>query len=437
MRWRQAASRLMCIPVIACFSGAQNGVWYKKNVRVGLFTESYDPIINGVSTSLKTLTAELIAAGHEPIVVAPHYSGFKDEVAPPRVIRLPSWRTIFNPENPFAFPPVGALPPPVLRNVTCDIVHTQQPFGMGHHGVMMARRLGIPLVSTFHTLYTEYSHYLPFIPQNTARWWLSDQMHRYYLLCDAVIVPSREAGRRLEAVGVPPEKLRIVPTGVAEAPMVLPQAIEQTRRTYSLPPETPVVLFVGRLAREKNLDLLVDAFARIVHETMDKDPQSRPVLLMVGSGPYLSDCQERVERAGITSFVRFTGFLKRNELAPVYAAATVFAFPSPTETQGVVLSEAQGHGLPCVVVEGGGAPEFVRPDVDALVVPPTPDAFHAALKSLLEDIARRRAFAAAALSSPLRPTPVEMVRRIVAIYDECRQPGKKGAADSSSRALPH
>jgi glycosyltransferase involved in cell wall biosynthesis len=288
---------------------------------------------------------------------------------------------------------------------------------MGHHGRIVARRLGIPLISTFHTLYTEYSHYFPLVPQNTARWWLADQMRRYYAGCDTVIVPSREAGRRLEAIGVPAEKLHVVPTGVAEAPVVLPQAVEQTRRTYSLPPQAPVILFVGRLAREKNLDLLVDAFARIVADKPAED-LTRPVLLLVGSGPYSAACRERVKRAGLEASVRFTGFLKRSELAPVYAAATIFAFPSPTETQGVVLSEAQGHGLPCVVVEGGGAPEFVRPEIDALVVPATRDAFSAAITELLENDARRRAFAAAALQSPLRPTPAEMARRIVAIYDE-------------------
>lgn len=385
-------------------------------LRVGLFTESYDPVINGVSTSVKTLANELCRAGHDPMIVAPHYPDFADEKdAPLRVVRLPSWRTLFNPQNPFAYPPVGP-PPRVLRNLSVDIIHTQQPFGMGHHGRLTARRLKVPLVSTFHTFYTEYTHYLPIFPPPVARWWLEDQMRRYYRACDAVIVPSREAGRRLEVVGVEGAKIHVVPTGVAEAPTVMPQAVEQTRRSLSLPAGAPVILFVGRIAREKNLDLLIDSFARLILEAGQKGV-CYPILLLVGSGPYLLAARQRVEAAGIAKWVRFPGFLKRGELAPVYAAATIFAFPSATETQGVVLSEAQSYGLPCVVVDGGGAPEFVRPGVDALVVPPRVDAFHEALVDLLENEARRSAFAAAALKSPLRPTPANMAVKVMEVYE--------------------
>ncbi len=384
-------------------------------MRVGLFTESYDPVVNGVSTSVKTLAAELIALGHEPVIIAPGHPGFQDDKAGVEVLRLPSWRTVFNPVNPFAYPPIGGLLPPVLRGVHFDVVHTQQPFGMGQHGRLMAQRLGVPLVSTFHTLYTEYAHYFPVVPTSVARWWLGRQLPRYYEACSAVIVPSREAGRRLEIMGIPSDKLRVIPTGVPVAPAVLPQAVEQIRRNLSLPPGVKTILFVGRLAPEKNVDLLVDAFARIVRET---DANCRPILLLVGSGPYLGACRERVERAGLNEWVRFPGFLKRSELAPIYEAATVFAFPSATDTQGVVLSEAQSHGLPCVLVDGGGAPEFVRPGVDALVVPSDLDSFHDAIVELLNNDSKRRAFAAAALASPLRPTPAEMAQRVVEVYKE-------------------
>lgn len=386
-------------------------------MRVGLFSESYDPIINGVSTSVKTLAAELIRAGHTPVVVAPRFSGFKDESGEglPEVRRLASWRTFFNPANPFAFPPVGPTPP-VLRGAKLDIIHTQQPFGIGLHGRREARRAGIPLVTTFHTLYTEYTHYFPVFPEPVARWWLTRVMYGYYTSCDAVMVPSHEAGRRLEIIGIPPDKLHVVPTGVPAAPVVMPAAVESKRRSYSLPANAPVLLYVGRLAREKNLDLLVDSFAKIC-EMPNWSAENRPILLLVGSGPYRAALEQRVEHLGIKTWVRFAGFLKRNELAPIYATATLFCFTSTTETQGVVLSEAQSHGVPCVVVKGGGASEFVRPDVDALVVPDDIDAFTAAIQELLINYEKRRLFAAAAIVSPLRPTPEGMARRVVEVYE--------------------
>lgn len=413
---------------------------YNSRMRIGLFTESYDPVINGVSTSVKTLAMELAKAGHEPVVVAPHHPGFEDTAASGdgiTVLRLASWRTPLNPQNPFAYPPLGPVPP-LLRNVHFDVIHTQQPFGMGRHGRACARRLRVPLISTFHTMYTEYSHYFPLVPRSTARWWLGDQLHRYYQTCDAVVVPSRAAGSMLTSVGVTPERLEVVPTGVPSAPMVVPAAIEQARRGYSLPEKAPILLFVGRLAREKNLDLILETFSNLcLSDWLALPSATHPVLLLVGSGPYLATCREWVRQAGIEPWVRFAGFLSRTELAPIYSMSTLFVFPSSTETQGVVLSEAQSFGLTCVLAEGGGASEFVRPNVDALVVPPVVENFADAIRTLLNDPIRRRQFASAGLHSPMRPTPADMVQRLLDLYiatKKARSPeGNPGERASSSR----
>jgi glycosyltransferase involved in cell wall biosynthesis len=405
---------------------------------VGLFTESYDPVINGVSTSVKTLAAELAGLEHEPIVVAPRFAGFTDE-APgggvPPVLRLFSLRTPLNPANPFVPPPLAGWTPGALRPGTAaarfDIVHTQQPFGLGMQGRNLARRLGVPLISTFHTLYSEYAHYFPLLPARVVRALVARHVARYYNGCAAVVVPSRAAGKALETTGVAAGLLRVVPTGVPPPPVILPAALEQARRTLDLPNDnSPLLLFVGRLAREKSLYLLIGAFADLVRNGAGR-AATPPILLLVGSGPYQDECRRLVRAAGIEPQVRFAGFLTRAQLAPVYALATLFTFPSATETQGVVLSEAQSHGLPCVIVNGGGAPEFVRDTVDALVAPPGDRAaFAFAVASLLGDTEKRHAMRAAALASPLRPTPETMARQMVAVYESATAGrGRHGADD--------
>lgn len=410
-------------------------------MRVGLFTESYAPVINGVSTSVRTLAEELLRLKHRPVIIAPRFPGFALGVSPlpeyadvllgtgePEVWRIWSWRTPLNPDNPFAFPPLPFVSPPALRHLEADIIHTQQPFGMGRHGRAQAHRLGVPLVSTFHTLYTEYAHYAWFAPRIVVRRYVVGALRRYYRTCDAIIVPSREAGRRLQQfTDVAAEQLHVVPTGVPDPAPVSPQDAAAVRDAYDIRPDTPLLLFVGRLAPEKNLDLLIDAFADVLRR-YDTD-NKRPNLLIVGSGPYRAGCERQVARRGVAEHVRFTGYLTRDKLAPIYAAATLFAFPSATETQGVVLSEAQGYGLPCIVVNGGGAPEFVRANVDALVVPSTVPAFANAVHDLLTDDAKREAFAAAACHSPLRPTPAGMASQIVDVYEAahalCRRTARK------------
>ena len=384
-------------------------------MRVGLFTESYDPVINGVSTSVKTLAAELAAARHEPIIVAPRFPGYREEGAFP-VLRLPSWRMswrhrgriVGNPDTPFVYPPLpfGPLPVP-LRGVPFDIVHTQHPFGMGMQARRVARALGIPLIATFHTLYAEYAHYLP-LPRSLTVAGISAALRRFYRTCDAIIVPSAEAGRRLEAIGVASSRLYIVPTGIPAARIVTGKEIAAARRQYDVAEDASVILYVGRLAREKNLDLLMDAFAAL--------PETNALLLFVGSGPYAEQIKARAETAGVAARTRFAGFVPHPNLPPIYAAATLFAFPSGSETQGLAIAEAQSYGLPCVVVGAGGAPESVRDGRDALIVPPQSPAFAAALSALLGDDRRRQDFSAAARANPLRLTPHGMAQRVVAVY---------------------
>ncbi len=396
-------------------------------MRVGLFTESYDPVVNGVTTSVKTLARELLRAGHCPVVIAPRFPGYADppsDPAVPAILRLPSWRTAMNRSNPFAYPPIGPVPRALRTTPPFDLVHTQQPFGMGQHGLRTARlatrtlKRRVPLVTTFHTLYLEYAHYAPIFPPPVAAWWLTRTMRRYYNACDAVVTPSRAAGRVLEAMGVRPDLVRVVPTGVAPASLVSPEEVRAAREKYNLPLTAPVVLFVGRLAREKNLDALADAFAQVAAQWPERaGEEARPLLVFAGNGPYVEGCRAHVQKAGIEAQTRFTGFLTRSELGPLYALSSVFAFPSATDTQGIALSEAQSHGLPCVVANAGGAPEFVRAGVDALVVEPNAPAFAAALAELLTDKAKRAAFAHAALESPLRPTPEGMARHMLDVYE--------------------
>jgi 1,2-diacylglycerol 3-alpha-glucosyltransferase len=375
-------------------------------VRIALFTESYDPVINGVSTSVKTLAEELRLLGQSPEIVAPNFPGHRDTSEIP-IRRMRSWRSGFNPQNPFAYPPspIGTLPE-MLRDCTPNIVHTQQPFGLGLHGRRLAKRRGIPLFSTFHTLYHEYTHYASFLPRPFLSWLLSRHFRIYYGRdCSRVIVPSRAAGQSLVRVGVPEHKLVVVPTGIPTARPVLPSEIEAARRFLGVDDATPILLYVGRLAREKNIEAL---FAMLA------EAPDNAVLALVGGGPEVKAMQLEAERRGLAKRTRFTGPIPRADLPPIYSAAQIFTFPSTTETQGVVLSEAQSYGLPCVAADGGGAPEFVRDGVDGLVVPI--DRLGRAVIELLNNEEQRRAFSLAARQSPLFPTPTEMARRILEIY---------------------
>jgi glycosyltransferase involved in cell wall biosynthesis len=172
-------------------------------------------------------------------------------------------------------------------------------------------------------------------------------------------------------------------------------------------PDDRVVLYVGRIAWEKNCRLLLESFARLPENCH---------LVMVGGGPDGDSQAEFSAELGMDRRTHFVGPVSRELLVDYYGMADIFAFPSYTETQGLVLGEAQSCGLPCVAVTGGGAAEFVRNNVDALVVPPELDAFAGALLRLVADNGLRNQMSAEALASPVRPSVAEMVSHIRQMY---------------------
>ncbi len=372
-------------------------------MRIAIFSESFEPVINGVSVSISLLAGRLEALGHEVFCFAPHFPGHTD--ASGRVFRFPSVRAPGVPDYPLALPWSGGLFR-VFRELKPDVVHTHTPFILGMRGQSWARRLGVPLVSTNHTLYTEYVHYIRPVPPALMRalavWW----MRRYYSRCDHVIVPSAATGRRLESYGVR-TPWTAIPTGIS---FPASPADVDGREVAGASADERILLYLGRIAREKNLDLLLDAF-RIVSRT---DGSAR--LVVVGGGPYLERCQERARELGMDGRVTFTGPLPREVLPAVFRAAELFVFPSATETQGLVVGEAALHGLPCVAVDAGGTPEFVRHGETGLLVRPDAEEFAEAVLELLRDGQRREGFSRAAREFASSLTVDGMARKVLDVY---------------------
>lgn len=374
-------------------------------MHIVIFSESYPPITNGVAVSVSTLRRELLQRGHRVTVVTarhPHAPAQEEDV-----IRLPSFRWLFAPDYPLPQP----RPLPQLhrffRENRVDVIHVQIPFLLGVIGLRMGKRYGIPVVAHYHTLYDRYLHYAPIAPQGALRallWW---HLRRFYRCVQATVVPSHFACHYLQRFGVQSRAVEVIPTGVEFHPRVVGR--EEARARYGLPQERPILVYVGRLAREKNLNLLLEMLPLAQRDVPEV------LLWLVGSGNAEESLQEQVQRRALSASVRLQGRVPHEHISAVYAAADLFVFPSVTETQGLVLWEAQAHGLPCVVVNEGGAPESVRDGVDGLLVPNEAQAFAQAIVRLLKDDDLRRRMSENALLSP-RLTPAEMAEKILGVY---------------------
>ena len=378
-------------------------------MRVGIFTESYPPLINGVSTSVQTLIAQLEQAGHTVYVFTSRYPRYHDDR--PGVFRFPSFNSLVERDYvlPIAFSLRIQRAIPALK---LDIVHSQSPFFLGLYARRVARSLGLPHVATNHTLYTEYAHYFPLPSVAATRHLLVAWMHNFYNSCDRILAPSEMTRRVLTSHYGVETPVTVVPTAIPAPPYVLarPAAVKQE---LGLPPDACILLFVGRLAPEKNLDLLLRAFARIAEKTNDT------YLILAGSGKSRGSLEKLAKALGIHRRMRFTGFLGRTRLDPLYQAADAFLFPSKTETQGLAVGEALAAGLPCVVVNAGGAPESVRDGVDGFLVADDPVSMaDRALEILAIDSALHGRMASEAKRGAAGRTPERIGGRVVAVYEE-------------------
>ena len=326
-------------------------------LRVGLFSECYRPIQNGIVASIDSLAHALRARGNAAIVITPEMPGYEDldrDVVRVRSLPLPT-RTAYRLTVPMLPRELGTL----------SIVHTHSPFVTGWLGMRAAKRDRVPLVFTYHTRLDEYAHYVPFEARLTRS--AATRLTRAYAnAADAVIVPTASMERRLREVGVR-SRIEVVPSGIDVATFASGRRSQEIRSQFGVGPSEKMVLSVGRLGREKNVELALEAFAHL--------DDTRARFVVVGAGPHREALERFAARAGIARRVRFAGELPRERLPDAYASADAFVFASRTDTQGLVLVEALAAGLPIVALDTpqtrdvvGEAARIVADDASAIAV---------------------------------------------------------------------
>jgi glycosyltransferase involved in cell wall biosynthesis len=306
-------------------------------MRVALICETFLPDVNGVTTTLCRLLEHLQRNGHEALLFAPH--GAPAEYAGVPVIPLGGMPLPMYPEVKLTPPQPGITAQ--LRRFKPDLLHLVGPAVMGVMVPTIARNLRLPLVASYHTDFGAYSrHYgLGFLQRGVNAWlrWIHNS-------CRVTLCPSTYTLRSLRSFGF--RRLRIWGRGVDTERFHPRNRSLAWREAVGAQPDEHLLLYVGRIAAEKRVDLLPEALAGL--------PNTR--LVLVGDGPHRAELERRC--AGLP--VRFTGYLKGDDLATAYASADTFVFPSDTDTFGQVIQEAMASGLPVVGARSGGTLDLVR-----------------------------------------------------------------------------
>lgn len=352
-------------------------------LRIGFFTDTYAPQVNGVAVSLGLLVQQMRALGHQVEVFAPKFPDYCD--AEPGIHRLPAVRYMQMPPFYIAAPaaPRAAL---ALRRTRFDIIHTHSPLSLGGLAYLSAHLKHVPLVYTYHTSLCDYTHYIKLIGETRAAvraagWFSTFTCNR----ADHIVTPSAKFERLLREQHVRPP-IHVIPNGIDLDPFRAPQAPGSWRRRLGLDSNAPLLLYVGRLAPEKRIDFLIEAFSRIACHY----PDARFVLAGDGSARPALEKQAAASRAA--DRIHFLGMVERRDLPDLLHDTDLFLSASTSEVHPLSMIEALASGLPVVAVHDEALKEMVIEGENGRLTPRELEPFVGAAQSLLADPTGRRAW---------------------------------------------
>jgi glycosyltransferase involved in cell wall biosynthesis len=320
-------------------------------MRVAVFTDTFLPQINGVTNTLKKLVEYFDNANIEYLIFAP--DSYTEVDGDYNIQRFLSFKFFMYPECRFTLPNVQRIKNSLIQ-FKPDIIHIMTEFSMGVTGLSYGKKLGIPTVSNYTTNFAQYMKYYNLDILEGAAW---NYMRWFHNQNDMTLCPSEETRRLLKNNGI--HNTDIFSRGIDFNSFKPELRSSELRRNLGVENKI-VLLYVGRVAPEKDIDVLYKAYIELKAQY-----KNCIELIITGDGPELSKYKKL-----FTDSTIFTGYKKGRELAEIYASSDIFVFPSPTETFGNVVLEAMASGLPVVVPNSGGVKDIVSDRVNGLLFKP-------------------------------------------------------------------
>jgi len=378
-------------------------------MRVGIFTDTYFPQINGVVTSILMLRQNLQAQSHQVYIFTT-----TDPNAPnneENVYRLPSL-PVLNDKRMGVFYHPGLIK--LIRCLNLDVIHTHTEFCLGVLGRYMARELRLPRIHTMHTVYEDYTHYLTKQRMlcSMAKVITKKISADFCNTADSVIAPTDKVKELMLSYGVRSE-INTIPTGIALdrfAPEKYSRdAVQRVRREFGIARNEKVMLYLGRLAEEKNIPELFTFSQQYLKST------GGAKLLLVGDGADRFSLEELAKKLGISDKTIFAGARPWKEIGIYYQAGDVFVSTSQSEAQGLTYIEAMAAGLP-VAAKSDRCLEKVLSDGNNGHSFEDKAGFEIALKKILSNDSEYQKLSAGALKTASRFSAAEYAERVVDIY---------------------
>ncbi|MBI2021964.1 glycosyltransferase [Candidatus Daviesbacteria bacterium] len=344
-------------------------------MKIGFFTDTYAPQLNGVATSVKYFAKILRERGHQVYIIAPKIKGYTDSEED--IFRIPSvrlWPTV--PDSvrlPLLTPDRVWLK---IFKIDYDIIHAH---GNGLFSLLaytVAKQKKIPFILTFHTLIREYRHYF-FNGKVLTPQMMDAGLKIFGNVCNAVTTPSYKMREELIKMGVE-KPISVIPNFVDLAKFNISKK-GYLHKNYHIPKDCPILLSVGRLGKEKNFEFIIKMFAALSKK------EDKSYLAIVGEGFELKNLQALAKKLGVLKRVVFTGGIVNDKMPYVYQDADIFVFASTSEVHPMVSIEAAASGLPLVLVNDGAFEKEIVDSKNGYSIPLKVELFLEKLLALIKD----------------------------------------------------
>lgn len=316
-------------------------------MRIGLFTDTYPPFINGVSTSVLMLKQGLEKLGHEVYVVTVNDESFsyKEEDG---ILKIPSFPIGLMNFRQTGIYPIKAFN--IIKKWKLDIIHSHTEFSIGTFARLISKQLNIPLVHTYHTMYEEYIYYITKGYFNSASKKLVEYLTLF--LCDKtideLIVPTEKTKELFKDKYKVKRDVYVIPSGIDTTRFykenIDKNEIINLKKDLGLKKTDFIVLYVGRIAKEKSIDFLINNF----NSVLKRIPKAK--MIIVGDGPDIKDLIDLTRKKGLENKIIFTGKAPWTDVPKYYSLCDLFVTASKTETQGLTVIEAMGASKPVVAI---------------------------------------------------------------------------------------
>ena len=337
-------------------------------MKIGIFTDTYNPVTSGVVTSINMIEQEMKKRGHQVYVFTTSKSIQPNEnqtLYMLNSIPLLIAKQYKNRVATFYSREIAKQ----IKELNLDIVHTQSEFSLGAFGKIISRKYDIPFIHTYHTMWEDYVHYItPIKGRNIYLKRLVRKFSRRFLRkAECVITPSNKTAKYLKyKCNVKNKPIYVIPTGIDIKPFSKSnftlEEKNKLKESLGIKPEEKVILFLGRVATEKSIDVIMNVMPSIFNEY----PNCK--FLIVGDGPSKKDLQEQAKELNIRDKVIFTGKIPYNDVPKYYNLGDVIVNASLTETQGLTFIEAMASGIPVVAKYAPNLSEYIKNGKNGILV---------------------------------------------------------------------